>query len=611
MSGRGGGGGRSLLAGPQGATHEDERIFEKVGGGRGLTRFFAYLHPYRRGIVVISFAIFLATLGQVALPMAIRQAVNSAIGLSAMPLSHAILIFIALAGSNAAFGYLQEYHATQLAQRVVLDLRSAMFAHLQRVSLSFLDRTQTGRLMSRLQGDVGTLQEFLEQSISSLGDVLLLIGIIAVLLTMNWRVGGMTLLVLPVLFIARLRWQPWAQRRFRRARDASSTVNAALAENINGIRTVQESRREDLNFAQYTRKVEDNFQAAMSASRAAQSIVPAVDILTGIAMATIILASSGAVVHGRLGAGEMVAFFFYVQRFFDPIRSLSMQYTVASRAAVAAQRIFEILDVNLDVQDKPDALPLPDVPPAISFRHVSFGYIPGQPVLHDVSFEVKPNQTVALVGPTGSGKSSIAALLHRFYDVWSGEIRIAGVDVRDVTQDSLGHNIAMVLQEPFLFSATVFENIRYNTVDATDEQIIAAARTVRAHDFITELPDGYNTVLGQAGRNLSIGQRQLISFARALLANPRILILDEATASIDSFTEREIQEALTVLRQGRTSIIIAHRLATIRDADLILVLNRGRIVEQGDHAQLVAQNGLYAKLHRSSQASFDDLVIAP
>jgi len=603
-------GGRNLLAGQ--ATHEDERIFEKPGARsgvkRGLGRFFAYLRPYRRRACLISLTIIAATLGQVALPMAIRQAVNSAIGQSSMPLSHGILLFIALAGSNALFGYLQEYHATQLAQRVVLDLRSAMFAHLQRVSLSFLDRTQTGRLMSRLQGDVGTLQEFLEQSISSLGDVLLLLGIIIVLLVMNWRIGAITLLVLPVLFIARLVWQPWAQRRFRRARDASSTVNAALAENINGIRTVQESRREDHNFTQYARKAEDNFQAAMSSSRAAQSIVPAVDILTGIAMATVILASAGAVLHGKLGAGEMVAYFFYVQRFFDPIRSLSMQYTIASRAAVAAQRIFEILDVSIDVQDKPDALPLPAAPCAISFRDVSFGYVPGRQVLHNVSFEVAANQTIALVGPTGSGKSSIAALLHRFYDAWSGEISIAGVNVRDVTQDSLGQNIAMVLQEPFLFSASVMENIRYNTAAATDEQVIAAARTVRAHDFIMDLPHGYNTMLGQAGRNLSIGQRQLISFARALVADPKILILDEATASIDSFTELEIQEALAVLRQGRTSVVIAHRLATIRDADLILVLHGGRIVERGDHGQLLAQNGLYAKLHRSSRASFDDLL---
>jgi ATP-binding cassette subfamily B protein len=284
-----------------------------------------------------------------------------------------------------------------------------------------------------------------------------------------------------------------------------------------------------------------------------------------------------------------------------------MQYTVMQRAMASGYRIFEVLDVPVTLRDKPGARTLPDVPPQIDFNHVSFGYREGQPVLHDIDLHIKPYQTVALVGPTGSGKTSIAALIHRFYDVWDGEVRVGGEDVRDITLDSLGQCIGMVLQEPFLFSGSIADNMRYGLQWATREQVIEAAKAVRAHDFIMRLPNGYDTMLGQRGRNLSIGQRQLLSFARALLASPKILILDEATANIDSFTELEIQRALNVLRKGRTTIIIAHRLATIRDADVIVVLQKGRIVEQGSHEELLQNHGLYAQLNASSNESFDDL----
>jgi ATP-binding cassette subfamily B protein len=325
-------------------------------------------------------------------------------------------------------------------------------------------------------------------------------------------------------------------------------------------------------------------------------------------MAIVVVVGGSAVVDGRLDVGVMVAFIFCVQRFFDPIRTLTMQYTVMQRAMASGHRIFEVLDIEVTLADKPGAEDLADVPPSVELRHVTFGYQPGQPVLHDVSLSIKPYQTVALVGPTGSGKTSIAALIHRFYDVWDGEVKVGGQDVRDLTLDSLGQCVGMVLQEPFLFSGTVEENLRYGLQWATREQVIEAAKAVRAHDFIVKLPDGYDTMLGQRGRNLSIGQRQLLSFARALLAKPKILILDEATANIDSFTELEIQRALNVLRKDRTTIIIAHRLATIRDADMIVVLQKGHIVEKGTHDELLANKGLYAKLHASSNESFDDFV---
>ncbi|MCC6982282.1 MAG: ABC transporter ATP-binding protein, partial [Bauldia sp.] len=370
---------------------------------------------------------------------------------------------------------------------------------------------------------------------------------------------------------------------------------------------VQQSRREIVNFKDYEDKANKNFLAQVRAAWSAQIMVPTVDILTGLCQAVVVIVGGSAVLSGRIGIGVMIAFIFYVQRFFDPLRTLSLQYTVMQRAMAAGYRIFEVLDVPVTITDKPDAIELRDAEPSISFRNVTFGYRTGQPVLHNVSFDAKPQQVVALVGPTGSGKTSITALAHRFYDVWEGEVRVGGHDVRDVTLESLGRTIAMVLQEPFLFTGTVFENIRYNSYWATREDVVAAAEAVHAHDFITALPHGYDTQLGQRGLNLSIGQRQLLSFARALVANPRILILDEATASIDSFTEKRIQQALKVLLRGRTCLVIAHRLATVRDADTIIVLQRGRIVEQGTHDELLVTGGLYAHLYSRNYSSFDDL----
>jgi ATP-binding cassette subfamily B protein len=336
-------------------------------------------------------------------------------------------------------------------------------------------------------------------------------------------------------------------------------------------------------------------------------MTPTVDILTGVAMAFIIVVGGNEVLGGALKVGVLVTFILSVQRFFEPVRMLSMQYTVMQRAMAAGYRIFEVLDVPVTIANKPGAVVLKDVQSTIELEHVTFGYAPGRPILHDVSLKVAPRQVVALVGPTGSGKTSITALVHRFYDVDSGRVLVGGCDVRDVTLESLGSLVGMVLQEPFLFSGTIEENIRYSTADASRDDVISAAKSVSAHEFIMRLPDGYDTQLGQRGRNLSVGQRQLLSFARALVANPQILILDEATANIDSFTEQAIQKALKVLFKGRTCLVIAHRLSTVRDADEIIVLQQGHIVEQGAHDALIANNGLYARLYSSSHGSFDDL----
>jgi ATP-binding cassette subfamily B multidrug efflux pump len=590
------------------ARDSGDEVFKPFDRNVGA-RLWQFMRPHRRGCAWVLSTVALYTAVQVAIPLAVRHAVDSALGQSRFSLDVVLLAFALLIVLNAGLTFLQEWIAARLAQTVIFDLRRAMFEHLQRLSLSILDQTQVGRLMSRLQGDVNSLQEFMETSVSALSDLFLLFGIVALLLTMDVKLALLTLCVLPALMLIRLVWLPWARRAFTRAREASSSVNAALAENINGIRTVQETRREKVNFERFEVRARENLDAQSDSSRASQVMVPTVDLLTGVAMAIVVVIGGRAVAAGALDVGVIVAFIFCVQRFFDPIRTLTMQYTVMQRAMASGQRIFEVLDVPVTLSDRPDARALPDAPPGIVFEHVTFGYRPGQPVLHDLNLHIAPYQTAALVGATGSGKTSIAALIHRFYDVFTGSVKVAGEDVRGLTLESLGQGIGMVLQEPFLFSGTVEDNVRYGVREATRERVIDACKAVHAHDFIAALPHGYDTALGQRGRNLSVGQRQLLSFARALLAAPKILILDEATANIDSFTEQQIQRALALLRVGRTTIIIAHRLATVRDADLIVVLEGGRIAEQGNHDQLMARHGIYRTLHDSSSASFDDTTV--
>lgn len=589
---------------------QDEELFGRVFDRSVVSRFMIYLRPYRRRIAVAIGAVLLFTLMQLAIPLVIRMVIDHALvqGPDGRALlSTMVMAFVAVITINYLANHVQESIVGRVAGHLLFDLRRAMYAHLQYVSLSFMDKTEVGRLMSRLQGDVNALQEFLESSIFAIGDFVLLFGIIIVLLSLDLRLGALTLSVVPALLLVRIIWLPMARKAFLNARETSSATNAALAESIHGVRVVQELGREEVSSALFDEKAHANLNAHLRASKFTNVLIPVVDGLTGLAMAIIVVFGGGLVLDQALDIGVMVAFLFYVQRFFDPIRSLTIQYSIMQRAMAAGQRIFEVLDVAAEVADKPDALVLDRIDGAIAFDHVTFGYVPGQPVLNDISFQVAPGETVALVGPTGSGKTSITALAHRFYDAAEGTVRIGGHDVRDVTQESLGRHIAMVLQEPFLFSGTIFENIRYARVDADRDAVIAAAQAVGAHDFIVRLSAGYDTVLDQGGANLSLGQRQLLSFARALVADAQILILDEATASVDSYTELEIQRALATLLQGRTALVIAHRLATIRGADRIIVLQDGRIIETGAHDQLMASGNLYSRLYKMNYASFDDI----
>jgi ABC-type multidrug transport system fused ATPase/permease subunit len=494
--------------------------------------------------------------------------------------------------------YWQVWTMSWAGQQMLYHLSSDMFEHLQVLSLSFYDRTQIGRVMSRLQSDIDILESMLSSGLlSMLGSLVALVGIIGTMILLNAGLALLSFTVLPVMVVIAGFWQKHAQRSFRLTRGAISIVNATLQENISGMRVIQSLAREGRNRSEFDELNAYNRDTNLEASQVAALILPLVEVVAAVAIVLTVIYGGYLVSKGQLLIGVLVSFTLYINRFFDPIRDLSQQYTQLQRAGVAAERIFQILGVPAEIVDRPDAAELPQVQGSVEFRNVTFGYSKNRPVLHGLNLKIKAGQTVAIVGPTGAGKSTIAGLLVRFYDVLDGTVLIDGQDVREVTQQSLRSQIGVVPQDPFLFTGTIRENIRYGHLEATDEEVIAAAKAVGAHDLIARLPEGYDTLIRERGRNLSVGQRQLISFGRALLADPRILILDEATANIDTFTEVLVQQGLHRLLRGRTALVIAHRLSTIKGADNIVVLQAGNIIEQGTHQQLLEQEGFYASLY--------------
>ena len=585
----------------------DEEMFAQLDS-TVFKRFFYYASPYKKEMLVATLAVIGFTLANLALPLLVKFGIDGAINNGNSNLLKVIAIsIVGVAGIYWVTNFLQNVLITRVALTVLYDIRADMFLQLQRLALSFSDKTPIGALMARMFGDVGALQEMLESSIEIIGDVLTLVGIVVILLLLDLHLALVTLAIVPALFLIRIVWQPFARRAFLRMRRNSSIVGVYLDQNVSGIRVVQALNRQKENTGIMGGKVHTFFWSSVRASRLGGVLMPTVELMTGTALALVLVVGGGRVLSESIEIGTMVAFLLYVQRFFEPIRTLTMHYALLQRAVASGHRIFELLDIPLEVEDKPDAKPIGDITGRIEFKNVTFGYDPARPILRNISFVAEPGQTIALVGPTGSGKTSITALAHRFYDVQEGSISIDDHDIRDITQQSIGGVMGMVLQEPFLFSKSVLENVQYNTLNATREDVVAACRVIGAHYFVMQLDDGYDTTLEQRGSNLSVGQRQLLSFARALAADPKILVLDEATANIDSYTERIIQDALRKLLEGRTALVIAHRLSTIRNSDQIIVVQDGEIVEIGTHDELVASTGLYSQLWQTNYTSFDDI----
>ncbi|MCA9989321.1 MAG: ABC transporter ATP-binding protein, partial [Anaerolineales bacterium] len=468
--------------------------------------------------------------------------------------------------------------------KVVADLRQQLFRHLHSLSLNFFNNYSIGRLMSRLLSDVEVMQDFITWSITGLfRAVFSLLGIVIAMLVLNWRLALVSFAVLPLMVILTNYWRVRVREAYRAARQRLSLINGYLNESITGIRVTKGFSREDRNMNHFAMLNQDYFDANLETGRLAAIFFPGVDFMGFLATALVVGVGGWLVLGDALTAGTLVAFVLYVQRFFEPLRELAQRYNVFQATMASSERLFRLLDVKPDLADARDAYQLPPIQGEVIFDGVGFSYKDGEPILQDVCLQATPGQRIALVGETGAGKSTIIRLLSRFFDVDLGAIRIDGHDIRDVTQASLRAQLGIVLQDTFLFSGTIMENIRYGRLDATNEEIIEATKAVGAHEFIMALRDGYQTDVGENGINLSVGQRQMLSFARALLADPRILILDEATSSVDTTTEKLIEQGLDRLMLGRTSFVIAHRLSTIVSADQIIVMDHGRIVEAGTH----------------------------
>lgn len=583
--------------------YQDDVLIEKPFNWKQMSRLFHYVAPYRKDVAKVAAVMtFFGMLPRLAVPLLMSLAIDRAIhpvqGEGSVPLLLAICAaLLILYGIRWVSGYYTINKTNWIGQRVIFDLRSALFRHLQSLSFRFFDKRPAGSVLVRVTNDVNSLQEMLTNGlVNSIIDILQLFGIIIILLALNFKLGLAVMITVPIMFIISSSLRKRIRQAWQVVRIKQSRINSHLNEAIQGMRVTQAFTQEKENATFFNGMNRDNLKSWNFASAMNQLFGPVIEVTSAVGTLILILYGTFMIQSGAMTVGVLVAYFSYVGSFWEPITRLGQMYSQLLIAMSSVERIFEYMDETPAVPEKKNAKELKTIEGAVRFENVSFGYEADRMALRNVSLDVKPGMSVALVGHTGSGKSTIVNLLCHFYDVTEGRVLLDGCDVRDLTLESLRSQVGIVLQDTFIFSGTIRENIRYGRPDATDAEVEAAARSVLAHDFIVTLPDGYDTQVQERGSALSIGQRQLISFARALLADPKILILDEATASIDTETELRIQAALNTLLEGRTSFIVAHRLSTIRNADTIVVMDHGQIVEQGNHEQLMKRNGHYRSL---------------
>jgi ATP-binding cassette, subfamily B, multidrug efflux pump len=567
---------------------------------RGLLQF---VKPYTRQMLISLVFMVIVTAAGVAGPYFVKLAIDDGIGKKDLNALGTIAItYFVVAGVQLVTNFFRVRIMSRVGQHVLYDVRTAMFDHLQKLSLSFYNRYSVGRVITRVINDVGTLREFVTWAVLAIvRNSLAIIGTLVAMVSLNFRLSLITLAVVPLMALATILYRNIARRNYRKLRASVSWTNSVLAENVNGVRVVQAFSRAKHNYERFRDYINQyQLERSLAAAKVASAFTPVVDVLGAIATALVVYIGGTAVLGESITPGVLIAFVLYIDRLFDPIRDLSRRFDTLQSTMAGGERILELLHTPVEVQDAEDAKEMESVRGEVRFEDVQFHYSDDPTLVLDrIDLHVAEGQTVAFVGETGAGKTTMVKLLTRFHDPTSGCVRVDGVDLRTVTQQSLRRQMGMVLQDPFLFTGTVKENILFGRLDASEADVIAAAQAVGAHDFIMALKNGYETAVEEGGATLSVGQRQLISFARALLANPRILILDEATSSVDTQTEQIIQRALATLLNGRTSFVIAHRLSTIKSADKIVVIHDGKIIEQGTHTELLANQGMYYELYRT------------